>query len=104
MVQTISIRTLSMRRLAANPLQPAVTRACFPVPTLSTRRSYSIDEKAKEVEPGGQRRRLYRRLIIASVLAVAGLGVLWLRGGKGDISGAGHGANQEYKQSSEGNN
>jgi hypothetical protein len=37
-------------------------------------------------------------------LAVAGLGFFWLRGGKGDISGAGHGANQEYKKSSEGKN
>ncbi|CAI7590022.1 unnamed protein product [Penicillium pancosmium] len=107
MAQSIAIRTLSMRRLATNPLRPAATRACYPVPILSTRRSYSIDEKAKEVEPGGQRRlirRLHARLIIASALAVAGLGFFWLRGGKGDISGSGHGANQEYKKSSEGKN
>lgn len=35
------------------------------------------------------------RLIIGSALAVAGLGILWLRGRKDDVGGDRHGANQE---------
>ncbi|KAJ5090473.1 hypothetical protein N7532_009157 [Penicillium argentinense] len=91
---TPAVRSLSTRTLGSHHLRPVSTRTSFPSSASSiTRRSYSVDEKAKEKEPGGQ-----RKLIMAACLAVPAFGVLWLRGGKSDISGAGRGANQEYKE------
>ncbi|KAJ5132926.1 hypothetical protein N7448_007084 [Penicillium atrosanguineum] len=95
----LPIRGLSVREFAAQPLRPVAAWTRLPQSSSTiTRRSYSVGEKAKEAEPGGQ-----RRLIMAACLAIPAFGVLWLRGGKEDITGAGHGANQEYKEGAEGN-
>ncbi|KAJ5683678.1 uncharacterized protein N7477_000023 [Penicillium maclennaniae] len=94
----LPIRASSVGALAVQPLRPVATRTSCSKPLYNTRRGYTVGDKAKEKEPGGQ-----RQLIMAACLAIPAFGILWLRGGKEDISGAGRGANQEYKEHAEGN-
>ncbi|KAJ6115952.1 hypothetical protein N7523_006369 [Penicillium sp. IBT 18751x] len=95
----LPIRASSVCELVVQPSRPVATGTSLSKPLYTiTRRGYNIGDKAKEKEPGGQ-----RQLIMAACLAIPAFGILWLRGGKEDISGAGRGANQEYTKHAEGN-
>ncbi|OQE22349.1 hypothetical protein PENSTE_c010G00840 [Penicillium steckii] len=96
MIRPVNISTL--RQLVPTTLRSkAIPLSVSPV-AYTSRRCYSVEDKAKEREPGGQ-----RQLIMGSCLAIAGLGAFWLSRGKGDVNENARGANQEYQKSAEGN-
>ncbi|CAI7592481.1 unnamed protein product [Penicillium glandicola] len=95
------IRHSLTRTAATQPLRMGAARAQLSQPNLP-RRCYSTGGKLNETEPGGQ-----RQLIIAGCVAIPVLAYFWSRGGKsnsaGETVGEYRGANQEYKESAEGN-
>ncbi|KAJ5580625.1 hypothetical protein N7450_006926 [Penicillium hetheringtonii] len=96
MTRPVKISTL--RQLAPTTLRSRVIPSSSSPIASIPRRCYSVEAKAKEVQPGGQ-----RQLLIGSCLAMAGLGAFWLSRGKGDVNENARGANQEYEKSAEGN-
>lgn len=59
---TLATRALPVRELAAQLSRPVATRSLLPLPRSTiSRRSYSIGDKSKEKEPGGQRQYVHQR-------------------------------------------